>query len=122
MRKVSLEGVRLYAYHGLFPEENIKGNDFQVDLCVTLDAPSLDTNVEELEAMENSISYADLYEIVKMEMSHTRKLLETVVHLIVKRIAERYPEVKGVKCKITKMRPPIPDFEGAASVSLSWVR
>jgi hypothetical protein len=36
MLTVSLHGIKLYAPYGLYPEENILGNDFEIDVDIFL--------------------------------------------------------------------------------------
>lgn len=114
---IRLEDVRLFGRHGVFPEERIKGNDFSIDLRVDYQAP--DSDEAGFDQLEGTISYADLYDIVKAEMATTRNLLETVAKAIAITISERYPQADAIICKITKLYPPIPDFNGRASVTYS---
>ena len=36
-QKVALEGVRFFAFHGFYPEEQLTGNEFMVDIVTEWD-------------------------------------------------------------------------------------
>ena len=118
--QIALEDVKFYAYHGVFDFERREGNNFVVNLNVEYEAKSTISEWED--QIWSTISYADLFEIVKEEMEKPRKLLETVAMSMVERIRERFPMVTACECKITKLNPPIPSFDGKASVSLRFNR
>ena len=114
---VSLDDCRFYARHGVFAQERRAGNEFVVAIRVDYvwehqkgDEPSDD--------LADTISYADLYEIVKQEMERPRQLLETVASTIADRIAEQFRTVKELRVRIRKITPPIEGINGSASVEL----
>ena len=120
--EVCLEGVRIFGRHGFFDHETRDGNEFEVTLTVNFEEPPEQsrnterTNTSE-ESLEGTVSYVDLFEIVKEEMAIPRKLLETVARTIVQRVRQRFPFVDGIDCRITKLSPPIAGFIGSASVT-----
>lgn len=114
---VSLEDVRIFARHGLLPQETKVGNEFRIDLDVCYPAEEKELPADE--NIEDTISYVDLYDIVRREMDVNRKLLETVAREIARSIKKAYPFVTSVRCKITKLTPPISNFEGHASVTFT---
>ena len=65
MGKIVLEGMKFFAYHGYYKEEQTLGNHFLVDVYV------------ELYSQEKN-EYETIYLIVKHEMAKTSKLLENV--------------------------------------------
>lgn len=109
---ISLDNLSVYARHGVFPQENTVGNTFEVSVAVDIPA---DFDLE-ADIPENTISYADIYEIVKMEMNVTSKLIETVAWRIAKRLRELYPQILSGVVRISKCPPPIPGIIGNASV------
>ena len=122
MMQVILEDVRFFARHGVFEQERVCGNEFSVNLTVSLPYPcdlsvSTDDENPEEENLDVFISYADLYAIVEKEMKRPRKLLETVAVAIAREVKTRYPEIESGSVKITKIIPPIPGMDGKASVN-----
>ena len=114
--EISLQDLHFYSYHGVLDEERTTGNEFKVNLSVWIPAKE-DIKEDNLQA---TVSYVDLFEIVKSEMSKSRKLLETVCFSISQRIKDKFPEVLRGYVKIEKKRPPIKEMLGYASVSLNF--
>ena len=113
--KISLDKVRIFARHGLFEQEAVVGNEFEVNLVVVYRDDGGET-----EDLSNSISYVDLYGIVRKEMAKPRKLLETVAKSIVTTVREEFPRTLTVECRISKITPPISNFDGSVSVDYKF--
>ncbi len=112
---ISLHACRFFAHHGVMPQELRAGNEFEVDLQVTY------IPVNPLsDDLAGTISYADLYEIVRIEMQQPRQLLETVAASIAGRIRQLYPMVTSGAVSITKLTPPIRSFTGTATVTYKF--
>lgn len=112
--EIALNEIQLYAYHGVYREERETGNVFIVSLSVYVPYNEELSN----DNLEKTVSYADLYEIVRKQMSKPSNLLENVAIRIVKSIKETYPKVTKGKVRIEKKRPPIKEMIGSASVTL----
>lgn len=113
---VTLTDLRMYAHHGVFPQEGKVGNEFSVDISVTL--PASEKLSED--SLDGTISYAELYDIVTLEMQTPRKLLETVAWSIRHRIIKKWKNVSGGEIRIGKTRPPIQGIIGEACVTIKW--
>ena len=114
--EISLNDLKFYAYHGVFDEERRIGNEFIVGLSVFI---PFDKRIENDE-LEGTVSYAELYEIVKEEMSKPHNLLEKVAHNIWVRIKEKYEQISRGFIRIEKSRPPVAGMLGTASVTLRF--
>ncbi|WP_207533087.1 dihydroneopterin aldolase [Desertivirga arenae] len=101
-QKVALEGVRFFAYHGFYPEEQLTGNEFILDLVTEMQV--VDDGGDNL---ENTVNYEQLFDIASSEMKQTKKLLETVAYGILNRIIERYPFITKAEVSIRKMCLPM---------------
>jgi dihydroneopterin aldolase len=107
---IYLHDVRFYAYHGVMPQENRVGGWYTVNLRVACDL----SPAAESDDVNDTVSYADLYELLKREMAQPSKLLEHVAGRIVKAICQAFPQVEGVDLSITKDNPPMgADCQGA---------
>ncbi len=112
---IQLSGCRFHSHHGVFPQERTVGNEFIVDATVVIPAERVnDDNIA------TSISYADLYEIIKKEMDEPRLLLETVAGRIVDRVLSKYPEIINGSVTICKPAPPISGFTGEAKICVKF--
>ena len=111
---IELKSVLFFAFHGLHEEEGKTGNEYEVDLLVRfIPGGKMITKIDE------TIDYVKLFEIVKQEMEHPRKLLETVAISITEKIQEHFSEVKEVQVRINKKNPPIVNFSGSVAVLYS---
>lgn len=114
--KIMLRDLRFYARHGVMEQEQTVGNEFKLDLEITL--PTNEGMVND--SLEDTVSYVDLYEIVRQSMSKPRKLLETVVAEIGYKIKRKFPQVESGSVTIIKLAPPIPGIAGSAGVEYSF--
>lgn len=108
--KIFLRNMRFHAYHGVLEQEQTVGNDYLVNLTVDYDF-SCAVKTDEL---SGTVSYADLFKLVKEEMAKPSKLLEHVAGRIGKRIFSEYPSIEKMRLSITKVNPPMgADCDGA---------
>ncbi|MGC4129467.1 MAG: dihydroneopterin aldolase [Bergeyella sp.] len=112
--KILLENLKIYAHHGVLPEENIIGTYYLVNLELHADL----WKATESDALEDTISYADINEIIHREMKIPSKLLEHVSGRIIGAIHHQFPQITCIKIKITKTSPPMKGEMKGASVEL----
>lgn len=108
---ISLHNVRFRAFHGLYPEERQKGNDFVVNMDVSYPAPG-----HVITGLAETIDYARLFSIMNTVMENPVDLLETVAQVIGRQVKQAYPQVVRVKVEVQKLQPPIDQFSGVAQV------
>lgn len=111
---VELNGMKFYAYHGVSPQETKVGNYFIVDVLYSMPLQEVFSS----DKIEDTISYADIYELVKQEMTISSKLLETVTARIIWKLKEYFPQLSHLKVKLTKMNPPLGGEVYSASVTV----
>ncbi|MEJ2902412.1 dihydroneopterin aldolase [Pedobacter panaciterrae] len=114
IQTVALRDVKCYAFHGYYPEEQLTGIYFSVDVVVTF-TPNTDT-----ENLERTVNYEILNNIILGEMKNTRKMLETVVKSILDRVVDNYPFIHTAEVGIKKLNPPMPGEIGHSFVQLSY--
>lgn len=107
-----LENVEIYAYHGISAQEREVGNEFLVTLKVEVDLGKASYS----DVLNDTISYASLYNIVVEEMIMPSNLLEYVAGRIIRRIKREMYQVEGIMLKISKKNPPLGGQLEAASV------
>ena len=113
---IELKEIKIYAYHGVDKQERIVGNDYTVRVKVKYDI----SKAAQSDSVEDTINYAELYDIVKQEMSIPSNLLENVVYRIVNSIKDKFPMVEGGDVEIVKIKPPIAGDVKGAMVSISF--
>jgi dihydroneopterin aldolase len=118
MIKVALNDIRIFAYHGFYPEEQILGNNFLLDIAVEFDPTDRDL----ADNLERTVNYEILYKIVQQEMKKTRSLLETVAQSITDEILKTYPFVFHICTKIKKLNPPMPGQIAYSLIEITYTR
>jgi dihydroneopterin aldolase len=111
---VALKDVKCFALHGYYPEEQLIGNHFVVDLETEFTPQGFD------DELAQTVNYEDLNSIILEEMKHTQKLLETVLRNIISKIIELYPFVDLVQVSMKKLNPPMPGQIGHSFVKLTY--
>lgn len=114
MSKIFLEDVKIYAYHGVLPEENIIGTYYILNLELHTDL----WKASESDDLNDTISYADINEILHHEMKIKSKLLEHVAGRIISKIHGKFPQIDYIKIRITKTSPPMEGEMRGASIEL----
>jgi dihydroneopterin aldolase len=107
---IELEGMEFKAYHGVLEQEKVRGNEFVVDFRGELDLSA----AAESDSLNDTLNYADIYEIVAYEMSIPSELLENVAGRILKAIEKQFPQLVSFSVRVSKKRPPV---EGVAQWS-----
>lgn len=111
---IFLENISFYAYHGVLPQETVVGNEFLVNL-------KLKVNVEhaaQTDEIENTVSYADVYDVLKEEMIIPSKLLEHVCGRMAKRLFDEFPAIDELNIKLSKRHPPMSADIDSAGVEM----
>lgn len=99
MLTISLHGIKLHAPIGLYPEEKVHGNDFEVDVDVQADTSYTDAFP--------FIDYAVVYELIVDSFKKEGELLETFVSYIHTAVKEKFPEAGKVRVTVRKLAPPL---------------
>jgi dihydroneopterin aldolase len=102
-------GIKAFGYHGVLPHEATEGQEFIVDLLITLDlrAVSLSDDLQE------TINYADLAQIAHDNIVGERvQLIERLAGRIAEEISSAYSQITSVSVTVHKPHAPVTvDFE-----------
>lgn len=115
---VFLRDVRLRAFHGVMPQERRVGAWFTVSLRVGVDL----SDAVEGDCVEQTLNYAELYEVVKQQMAVPSQLLEHVAGRIAEAVFRRFPQAVTLDITLTKENPPMGADCGGAGVELHLQR
>ncbi len=115
MITIHLHSLIFHSFHGMFKEEKILGNDFEINMDVTIDAP------ETILKLHQSVDYVSLHALIKEVMDKPTPLLETVVQALAERVGLFDEKIKSVSVNIKKLNPPIARFQGTVGISYSKV-
>ena len=112
--KIIIEDLRIYAYHGVLPEEKIIGTWYLVNLEITADL----WNAVESDALSSTLNYAEVNDIIHREMAIPSRLMEHVAGRILNTIYQNYPGITLMKIRITKTNPPMKGEMKGVSIEL----
>ena len=110
MFTINLHNLTFHAYHGVYEEERILGNNFMVNVSLTFNA------AEPVTELHHTINYAAVYEIIKQSMLVATPLLETLAQELSHKIYQMDNRIKSISVSVEKKNPPISNMEGSVSV------
>ena len=102
MGLITLEGIRVFGYHGHLPEEAVLGGHFIVNVWVEADT----SEVERTDDLNHTVDYVKIIAIVKEKMAIRSNMIEQSAKRIVDAILP-LNKVKKVTVELEKVLPPI---------------
>ncbi len=112
---IELKNMHFYAYHGVLLHEKQNGNDFFVNVKFTADV----TKSFESDNVEDTINYAEIYDLVKEQMAIPSNLIEHIAGRIFYKIKESFPQIEYLEVKLSKQNPPVGGNVEASEVVVS---
>ena len=101
---LSINRLKVYAYHGVLPQEQTIGANFYLTIQAQVDADDASLKADEL---TGTVRYADVIESAVEEMMTTSRLLEHVVCRIANRLLDDFPRIREVSVFLEKENPPL---------------
>jgi dihydroneopterin aldolase len=118
MGLITVEGIRVFAYHGHLPEEAVLGGHFIVNVWVTSDT----CEVEKTDDLNDTVDYVKIIEVVKEQMAIRADMIEVPAKRIVDVILSLNNKVQKVKVELEKSQPPIAAEFDKISVTIKGER
>lgn len=112
---IHLKGLKLYAFHGVLPQENRVGAEYTVNLRLKTDF----SRAAQTDSLEGTVNYAEVFEAVKQEMKISSQLLEHVAYRIANRLLHDFPTIEKVDIELYKQNPPMGADCEQVGISLS---
>jgi len=100
---LELDSMEFHSFHGCLDTEKVAGNLFVVDFRGTLPC----TQALSQDTLEGTVNYADIYNIVKEQMSIPSNLLEHLASRIVEAIDRAFPQFIDFSVRVSKSCPPV---------------
>ena len=116
MITVALHGAEFFGKHGFYPEEQLIGSKFVVDISVEFEPP----DGAKSDNLANTVNYEQLYTIAFEQMQKTKKLIETLGQAIVDAIKNEYPYIETATVMIKKLNPPMSGKVDYSSVAITY--
>lgn len=119
MDKIIIKGLKVFAYHGVNPEEKANGQNFMADIIAYC---SVD-KAGKTDNLDDTVSYAKILKTAVRVMSEDKyDLLERVAHRVAEQILNDFSSIERVDVCLKKPEAPInADFDYVA-VEISRAR
>ena len=102
--QIRVNGIKAIGYHGVLPHEAIEGQEFSVDLLVTLDLRVASLSDD----LTQTINYADLAQIAHDNIVGERvQLIERLAGRIAEEISSAYSQITSVTVTVHKPHAPV---------------
>ncbi len=109
MDKILVRNLKIFAHHGVNPEEKTDGQNFvfDIDAYVDISVPCISDNVED------TVSYAKIIkETVRIFTSQKDDLLERAAQRVADGLFESFEKIQSLRILLKKPEAPIKaDFE-----------
>ena len=115
---ISLNDIRIFAYHGVMPQEHIVGDWYTINLQLTVS----NEIATQSDLISDTVDYSKVFEVVKREMQIPSKLIEHVCGRITQTILDQFSLVDAIRITIIKQNPPIGAECGGCGVELTQQR
>jgi len=115
MGLIALEGMRFYAYHGVYKEEQAIGNYYVIDVYLNT---SFNAAIQE-DDIYKTINYETVFLICKTVMKKKTKLIETLAAEIINSLKHQFNTIKEARVRIVKENPLAGEMVSNSMVELS---
>jgi len=116
--EITLTGLRAFAFHGALPEERVSGQEFVIDLTVSLDLDAAAVSDDLTETIHYGVLARQVVEAVEGEPVD---LIETVAQRVAD-VVLAYPLALAVRVTVHKPSAPIDVPFADVSVAITRVR
>lgn len=97
--EILLEGMRFYAFHGVHPEEQSRGQRFLVDVVLAVDT----RRAGETDDLNQTVNYSEVHRTVREVVEGgPRKLIEAVAEDIARAVLNGFPLVQQLTVTVRK--------------------
>lgn len=105
MDKIIIRDLEIYAYHGVFPEEKARGQNFILTVELSMDLREAGM----MDDIKKTVNYGEVCQDIKQIMTGNKfDLIEAVAENISDTILLKYEPVKSVRIIVSKPEAPIP--------------
>lgn len=116
---IKITNLKIFAHHGVFPEETRDGQDFYVNAKLYLDCRKAGLT----DLLEDSMNYGEACQFMTAFLQeHTYKLIESAAEKLAEAMLLAMPILKGVEIELCKPHAPIglPFENVSVTIERSW--
>ena len=109
MDKITIKNLKLFAYHGVNPEEKQNGQTFLIDLEYSLNL----TRACQSDRLEDTVSYAAVVKVIKKAFTEkSYDLIECAAQVVADAVLESFESIAKVTLTLKKPEAPVnADFD-----------
>ena len=117
--KIIIKNLKLYAYHGVLPEEKELGQFFLLDLIIYTSFNKVVVN----DSIENAINYAKVIEYVKIKFIEKKfNLIESAANFLCVSLLKKFQKIDKITITLKKPNAPINAEFSYAAVEVTKYR
>lgn len=116
---IKITNLKIFAHHGVFPEETRDGQDFYVNAKLFLDC----RKAGRTDCLEDSLNYGEVSHFMTAFLQeHTYKLIEAATEQLAEAMLLSMPVLRGVEIELCKPHAPIglPFENVSVTMERSW--
>lgn len=113
---VEINGLRVFARHGVLAQERQVGNLFEVTAHLVYPME----RAMQHDDLDGTLNYAEAVEVIRDVMSTPSALLENVAMRIHAALTARFPLIEGGCIRVAKITPPIAAELDSVAVKIEW--
>lgn len=104
MDKISIKGLKLFAYHGVNPEEKENGQNFVIDLDYYVNI----ARACQMDTLDDTVSYAKVVKTIRRVFTAEKyDLIERAAQVIADAVLDEYDDIFKVEVTLKKPEAPI---------------
>ncbi len=119
MDKITIKNLKLFAYHGVNPEEKENGQNFFIDVEYYLDLGA----ACESDNLDNTVSYAAAVKIIRRVFTSEKyDLIERAAQVVAEALLNEFEKIEKVDVTVKKPEAPVSAEFDYMAVSVSRER
>ena len=104
MDKISIKGLKLFAYHGVNPEEKENGQNFVIDLDYHVNI----ARACQMDTLDDTVSYAKVVKTIRRVFTAEKyDLIERAAQVIADAVLDEFDDIFKVEVTLKKPEAPI---------------
>ena len=104
MDEIYIKGLKIFAYHGVNPEETENGQEFELDITMYADLSAARSS----DNLEDTINYAAARKVINAAMTEKPyKLIERAAEEVAKRLLAQFEKLLKVEVMLKKPNAPM---------------
>lgn len=112
MDKISIKGLKIFAYHGVNPEEKENGQNFVIDMDYYVNI----NKACQMDSIDDTVSYAKVVKTIRRVFTAEKyDLIERAAQVIADAVLDEFEDIFKVEVTLKKPEAPISaDFDYVA--------